>query len=939
MMRLNAWPRALYLAIGLCGAAASARAQTSASASVTGVVRDTSGLVMPGVTVDIRNHATNQVSEAITDGRGSFRLLYLPVGDYHLSAQVGGFTTTNVNLSLAVGDQIDVPIVMKPAGLVFIDTVTGDAPLIETRRTELASAITPREVDSLPLNGRNYLDLALLAPDVSRTNLRTTDRFAETSAIPGTGVSVSGQRNLNNNFVVDGLSANDDAADLAGMYLSQEVVREFEVVTSGGSAEFGRASSGTISVVTQSGTNRNAGRAYEFFRNDRFDARNPLASRKDPLNQNQFGLTFGGPIVRDRTFWFGNLERTQQDRTGIVTIAPAAVGAVNAVLDGSGYRGPRITTGNFATGYTGNNAFLRVDHQAASGPRLQLRYNVYNVTSVNARNVGGLSDVSRGAGLDDTDHNAAASYLTTLSSGMINEARMQFTHSRLGAPVNDIVGPAVTIAGVATFGTATSSPTARDTDVVQAIDTLTIQHGAHLIKTGADVLYNRVNITFPGALQGSYTFQSLASYQRGIYSQYQQAFGVPSLLQSNPNLALFAQDEWRLRSDLTIDLGLRYDLQWLPQPITLDPNNVSPRIGMAYAPGDRKTVYRASAGVYFDRVPLRATSNAIQRDGTSYQTAVLSFGQGGAPVWPEVLPAFPAGVLVSISTINPDVQNQYNQQAAVQVERAIGPRLSAQAGYSYVRGHGILMSRNVNVPTLTAAQAAVLGVANLGRPNPAFGNISQYDAIGDAWFNGLTVSLETRHAPWGGVRVSYTLSKAEDDAGNAFFQTPQTQNDVLADKGPSDNDQRHRLVVSGTIGDSTGAALRRALGGVQIGWVLSYGTALPFNIVTGADNNNDTTVNDRPAGVGRNSGRMPCFSDLSRPCGTATFDMRISRALALSATNRIELMIEGFNLFNRANVVNVNNTIGNGATPSATFQQVTAVGDMRQLQLGIRWNF
>jgi hypothetical protein len=294
---------------------------------------------------------------------------------------------------------------------------------------------------------------------------------------------------------------------------------------------------------------------------------------------------------------------------------------------------------------------------------------------------------------------------------------------------------------------------------------------------------------------------------------------------------------------------------------------------------------------------------------------------------------------VSISNINPNVQNQYNQQAAIQVERAIGTTLSAQAGYSYVRGHRILLSHNVNVPMLTAAQAAALGVANLGRPNPTFGNISEYDALGDAWFNGVTASLETRHARWGGVRLSYTLSKAEDDAGNAFFQTPQTQNDILGDKGPSDNDQRHRLVISGTVGDGSSAAVRHALGGVQIGWVYSYGTALPFNIVTGADDNNDTTVNDRPAGVGRNSGRMPCFADLARTCGTATFDLRISRALAFSATNRLELMLEGFNLFNRANVVNVNNTIGTGATPSPTFQQVTAVGDMRQLQLGVRWSF
>ncbi len=661
-MRSKSWSPAFGLAIlFLCWAVPSARGQTAASASVSGIVRDSTGAILPGVTVDIRNHSTNQVSESVTDGTGRFRILYLPVGDYHLAAQLPGFTTANVNLSLAVGDQIDVPIVMKVAGVSIVDTVAASPEVVEMGRTELASIITPREVDSLPLNGRNYLDLALLAPNVSRTNLRTTDRFAETSAIPGTGVSVAGQRNLNNNFVVDGLSANDDAADLAGMYLSQEVVREFEVVTSGGGAEFGRASSGTVSVVTQSGTNRNGGRAYEFFRNDRFDEQNPLAIRKDPLNQNQFGLTFGGPIVRDRTFWFGNVERSQQDRTGIVTIAPASVIAVNATLDAVGYRGPRITTGNFPTGYTSANGFFRVDHQAAAGPRLQVRYNVYNVTSENARNVGGLGDVSRGTALDDTDQTAAASLLTSRSSGTINELRAQYTHSRLGAPVNDIVGPAVGIAGVANFGTSTSSPTGRDTDVLQAIDTLTIQRGAHLLKAGVDLLYNRINITFPGALQGSYTFTSLANFQRGLYSQYQQAFGMTSLLQSNPNLALFAQDEWRVRRDVTIDAGLRYDLQWLPQPIQLDANNVSPRLGIAYAPGDGRTVYRASGGLYFDRIPLRATSNAIQRDGTKYQTAVLSFGQAGAPVWPAVLPSFPPGVLVSISNINPNVQNQYNR--------------------------------------------------------------------------------------------------------------------------------------------------------------------------------------------------------------------------------------------------------------------------------------
>ncbi|MGB7218105.1 MAG: carboxypeptidase regulatory-like domain-containing protein [Vicinamibacterales bacterium] len=909
-------------------------AQTMSSASVTGTVRDASDAVVPGATVQIKNDDTNQTSQAVSDERGRFRLLYLPVGRYHLSVELGGFAPAALDLTLAIGQALDVPIVLRPAGVA--ETVNVAAPLVEVRRTEMAAAITPREVDTLPLNGRNYLDLALLAPNVSRTILRTNDRFAETSAVPGTGVSVSGQRNLNNTFVVDGLSANDDAADLAGTSFSQEVVREFEVVTSGGAAEFGRASSGAVSMVTQSGTNRMAGRVYEFFRNDAFDARNPLATRKDPLNQNQYGFTLGGPIARDRTFWFGNIERTQQERTGIVTISSAAVASVNAALNAASYGGPRIGTGNYPTGYTTTNVFGRVDHRATMASRLQMRYSLYRVTSENARNTGGLGDVSRGTGLEDTDQTLAVNYLTTLSSGTINEARAQYTRSRLGALANDLVGPAVNISGVANFGTATSSPTARDLDVLQIVDTVTLQRGSHLFKTGVDLLYNRVNIEFPGALQGVYTFTSLANLQSGTYSQFQQAFGAPSQFQSNPNLGVFAQDEWRPRGDLTVNVGLRYDLQWLPEPIQLDANNVSPRLGVAYSPGDGRTVIRASGGLYFDRIPLRATSNALQRDGSKYQTAVLSFGQAGAPAFPNVLPAFPAGVLVSITNINPNLRSGFSQQAGVEVERAITKAVSATVGYNYLRGRAIIMSHNVNVPTLTAAQALLLGIPNLGRPNPNFANISQYDSIGDSWFNSLTMSLGTRPAAWGQTRVSYTLSDAMDDAGNAFFQSPQTQNDILADKGPSDNDQRQRLVLSGSFGDplatfgAGSAALRRVLGGFLFGYVYSYASGAPFNVVTGSDNNNDTTTNDRPAGVGRNSERLPATSSL---------DVRISRAFAMAGGHRLEAMIEAFNLINNVNVLNVNNTFGNGTTPNATFGQRTAVGDMRQLQLGVRWSF
>ena len=920
----------MAIAIVLCSTSA-AVAQAVSSASVTGTVRDESEAVVPGATVQIRSSDTNRMWQAITDDRGRFRLLYVPVGEYRLSVELAGFATVNVNLTLAIGQALDVPIVLKPAGVGESVQVVAPAPLVETRRVQVGHTITPYEVDTLPLNGRNYLDLALLAPNVSRTNTRSNDRFAETSAVPGTGISVAGQRNLGNSFIVDGLSANDDAADLAGTYYGEEVIREFQVVTSGGTAEFGRASAGTINIVTQSGTNQPRGRAYGFFRDDKLDARNPLATRQDPLTQSQYGLSFGGPIVKDRLFWFTNAERTQQHKTGIVTIPRGDVDAVNRALDAFGYRGPQLSTGEFSTGYTTTNLFGRVDGQAATATRVELRYSLYNVASPNARNVGGLFDVSRGSRLDDRDQTAAVGLLSSGSSTVVNETRAQYTRSRLGAPVNDLIGPAMTISGVANFGTATSSPTSRDLDVYEAADTLTVQRGAHLLKAGADLLYNRVTIAFPGALQGSYTFSSIANLQRGSYVQFQQAFGRPSFFQSNPNLGLFAQDEWRPRSDVTVNAGLRYDLQWLPDPIQLDANNVSPRIGIAWTPGDEQTVVRASGGVYFDRIPLRATSNALQRDGINYKVAVLSFGQAGAPLFPDVLPSFPSNLVTALTSIDPRIQDGYSQQFGLQIERGFGRVASATAGYSYLRGHDIVMSRNINVPTLTAAQAAALGVPNLGRPNPNFGNISQYQSVGDSWFNGLTLSLGTRPAAWGGARVSYTLSRALDDAGNAFFQTPQDNFNILDDKGPSDNDQRHRLVVSGTVGgEPKESAVSRALAGVQIGYVFSFATGVPFNPVTGNDRNNDTTVNDRPIGVGRNSARQPATSSL---------DLRVSRSFALGGRRRLEAMIEAFNLLNHVNILNVNNTFGPGATPNATYGQPTVAGDPRQLQLGVRWSF
>lgn len=903
--------------------------QSVTTATLSGHVEDMSGAAVSGASITITNLGTNRSQLAVADEEGRFRFLYLPVGTYQLKVEQKGFATRTTQLTLTVGQASVLAISLTVAGLTESVEVTTETAVIEAARTQISETILPHEVDSLPLNGRNYLDLALLVPGVSRTNTGSNQRFAETSAVPGTGISIAGQRNLNNSFIIDGVSANDDAAGLAGTFYSQDVIREFQVVTSGGIAEFGRASGGIVNIITKSGTNDWRGRLYGFFRNQRFDARNPLAPRKDPLTQAQYGASIGGALRRDRTFIFSNFEQTRRNDAGVITIAPANIEAINTRLNGFGYRGELTQTGVFASGYDVTNLFARVDHKINEANLLAARYSFYDASSPNSRNAGGLNAIGRGTGLENRDQTLTGSIISTLNPRTINEARWQFTRSRLRAPVNDLVGPAVNISGVASFGTATFSPTARDVDLYEVVNNVTTQRPSHSLKGGVDLLLNRVNIVFPGALQGVYTFSSLPNFLSGRYATFQQAFGESSQFQSNPNVGLFAQDEWRPRTDLTINAGLRYDAQFLPDPVRTDANNFAPRLGVAYAPGDHKTVIRASFGIYFDRIPLRAISNALQRDGRKYRVAVLSFGQAGAPAFPDTLDAFPSELLASITSIDPNIRNSYSEQANLQVERELPFNSSLSVGYIHLRGLHLIVSRNVNVPTAPASA----GVPNLGRPDPRFANVSRYESSGDSYYDGLTFSFNKRANRWAGARISYTLSKTIDDAGNFFFFAPQNNFNLRDERGLSDNDQRHHLTLSGTFGvpaTGGGSTFRRSVEGLEFSYIFNYGSRLPFNIQTGADRNFDTNTNDRPLGVGRNTGRGFDYASL---------DLRLRRKFGFNEHFSLEAIAEAFNILNRANLQLPNNIYGTGATPLASFGRPNAADNPRQIQFGLRLNF
>ena len=413
------------------------------SASISGRLTDQTGAAVEGAQVTVRQTDTNLTSTIKTDQEGRFRFPYLKVGPYRITAHQQGFADVERSLTLTVGAAFELPISLAVGSTETNITVSSDAAVLEAARTEIAGTVSQTEISTLPLNGRNFLDLALLVPGVSPTNTGSNQLFAETSAVPGQGISVGSQRNFSNSFIVDGLSANDDAAGLSGIFYGLDVVHEFQVVTSGGQAELGRALGGYINMVTKSGTNSLHGDLYGYFRNQRFNAANPLSNTKLPSTQAQYGASLGGPIIHDRTFYFANFEQRELNQSGLITISPANVTAIDARLVASGYPGALIGTGLFPNPVHNSNFLAKVDHEFSRNDEFSIRYSLYDVNSNNSRGAGALSAVSASAGLGNTDQTVAVGNVLTLSPRMVNETRAQFTRSSLSALPSDSIGPAV----------------------------------------------------------------------------------------------------------------------------------------------------------------------------------------------------------------------------------------------------------------------------------------------------------------------------------------------------------------------------------------------------------------------------------------------------------------------------------------------------------------
>jgi hypothetical protein len=937
------WKRLVLVSALLAGTSPSVAQQTVDYASVSGRVTDLSGAVVPGAQVRARQIETNLASATTAEENGRFRFPYLRIGQYEIVVSRPGFETATRHLTLTVGSAFEIPVVLGPEGVTDTITVSAEAPVLESARSQIAATVSEHEVSNLPLNGRNFIDIALLAPAVAPPNINSTQLFAETSAVPGVGLSIGSQRNLSNSFLVDGLSANDDAAGLSGMPYGVDAVEQFQVVTSGGQAELGRALAGYVNVVTRSGTNRRRGTAYGFFRDGRFNAANALSGTRLPMSQQQYGGSLGGPVVRDRTFFFVNAEQRLLDQTGFTTISDASVAIINARLAAVGYPGAPVTTGPYENPVDTVHLLGKIDHAISGRDQLSVRYGLYDVASEHSRGAGGLAAPSASAGLDNRDHQIAFGNTLTLGDRTVNETRAQFVHSDLRALSSDQVGPAVSIAGVATFGTLSSSPQGRFNRMVQVVNNLSQQRGAHALRAGVDLLHNDDRIVFPRATRGAYAFSSLASFLAGTYNNggFTQTFGVTEVTQGSTSVGVYLQDEWSASSSLTLNLGLRYDLQFL-ETIDTDTDNLSPRAGFAWTPlASRALVVRGSAGLFVDRVPLRALANALlSADNTTdlgnlRQTNLsLSPGQAGAPVFPNILAApVPSVTLFNLTTMQRDLQNASSRQASLEVERQVGRLGTVSAGYSYLSGRGLLIAINQNVPSCVPS-----GTNNGCRPNPAYANDSRYSSAGRSSYHALLVGFAQRPSPWGYFRASYTLSKALNDVGEFFFSGPIDPFDLSKDWGRADSDRRHLFVFSGGVNSPMSpaqTAWQAIAHGFQVSTMLQAYSAAPFNITSGVTTLQGTA--GRPvvdgAFIPRNGGVGDSFFAMS---------LRVSRTFALGGPVRLEAIAEVFNLTNTVNETARNTNFGTGAyptSPSSTFDRVTAVGDPRSAQFALRLRF
>ena len=955
-----------FLLLVLTSAPALAQSQ-AINGNIEGTVVDDQGAVLPGVSITVTNIDTGDTRVVVTNESGLFRAPLLQLGTYRVAAELQGFRRfEQTGITLSAGRTVVLTITLPVGTVQETVTVTGDAPLVDMGKIEQGRTLTEAEIKTLPLTSRNPYNFALLQPGVVgfETNEFGVPRITANGAL------------LRVNYQVDGSNnTQKDRAGLRQMPMSEVMIREVKVITSGYAPEFGQTMGLVYNAITPSGTNTFKGQgsyrmqrkpfaAFPFYT---IGAR--TSDRKPPTEVNLYTFDLGGPIARDRTHFFGGYEHTERDLSGlsVITITPANQARLG--LSEPAYM-PRGLNTEFAIG--------KVDHLLTTGNRLSFRYMFFD-NFITANVAGGNVSVQRATDFSDRQHSSGAQLISTLTNSLLNELRFQYATRAQARVPNEFAGtgPAVNITGVANIG----GPVANTTDagfgfsqdVLQINNNTTWLRGNHGYKFGIDIqTVQDARIASP---QQIYTFPNIDSYLAAVngtnrfgYTNFIQYFGLPGLDYSSQQYGVYVQDDWRISSTVKVLYGVRYDLFNTPDgnpaaPVEStrefrnDKNNWAPRAGVVWSLGDRRrSVVRANTGIMYDQVLNNMYEQALQQDGTNARaSATFTPTQAGAPAFPNVLAAG-SGAQPNVAwTVDRDFEIAHSWQNNVQFEHALNDTYAVSVGTSYVRGYNLPVITNINVinPIGTLPDGIPIFSTAINastRRDPRYNLINATQALGESTYKNLTLQVTRRAADGIQFDFAYTLGKSDDNApllgggtglsvqGDAGRVDP---TNLERDRGRNVLDQRHTFVGSivaiPRVIVFENALLRTLLNGNVFGVAMQFASGIPVNLRSNRELNNDATNSDRPIGVPRNSLALPARYNV---------DARYSRRISFGS-RAAEVIAEVKNVFNTVQTSAVNatittDTLGNPLAPLPTRSdqfQPTGGYEQRQFQLGFKFIF
>ncbi len=905
---------------------AAAWCQTAPNGAIQGMVLDPTGAVVVNVTVKARQEETGAVRTTVTDDNGQFYFTSLPIGNYTLHLTKEGFAPVAVKPFLvSVGEVATHRITLQLAGVAGTVSVVEKADAVESTATTSSAALGSSRIEEAPARNRNYLSFVSLAPGLAPSSLSGTQRSMAGIRNPmaDSGFSFGGMRGRNNAINIDGVDNRDETTGGNRVVIGLEMVQEFRVAGVANGAEFGGAAGGMVNLVTRTGDNLWHGDATFFFQNEALNARKPEVegSVKPRMRRYQPGTSLSGPIRRDRTFFSAAIEYEQESEQEWSETPEAAAEVINRMLLLPEFRGApvrRVLHGLFDAGQRSTDVFAKLNHQVGQTDTLTARY-AYSRGRVldDVQGVENFQDRSASGSSLTTDHSLVGSWLRVISPTTVSELRFQVAQRDQQVRPNSY-GSLLEIPGVVSFGQGFRLDSVRTEKHYELVESFNFSLGRHRMSAGASVHAVRLEARFRNRFGGIYIFPTLADFEAGRPDVFLQAFGDPATHLNTTPVGVWFQDRWEPKPGLTLEAGLRYDHQALPEGLAPAANNLAPRLGLAWKPSVSKPlVLRAGVGLFYDRYPLAFLNDAIQKNGVqgfeqyaAGEDAIRVFTLNAGGSLPLPLAGYPHSAYRTSSWF----PSTYSRKLAFGLERGVGKDTTFSVEASDVRGLHLPRIRNP-----------------LGALPPNY----LLEQTGLSAFRGASVTLNRRYSKETTYLVTYNVGQAKDDASD-FDEQPSDPLNIRRDWSRSRQYQLHRLAASGIFefpDELLSERLKKALGGITLSPSFTVATGRPINalLTTDAYRTGAYPLTARPPGLGRN----PYFSP-----ATVSLDLRLMKTiLLLHERTRLQFGVEGFNVLNHSNAVKVSEFFASAGAPLNSYGKTIESGASRQVQLFIQYEF